>query len=143
MKTLKEYLLEEKNDITASLKDINKKVKEEVDNYFKIALKETHCPSFKYDTDKMEDAIKEMFFTCIGWFWGPIPEEYQESLFKYFLRKQCAKSKVKLPEDISLFDTVYNNWKSDIDEIYKRDAEEKEKKAKKNPEYFSKVKNTF
>lgn len=138
MKNIIEYVTEKK------LSETDKKVKQAVDAYFSCACtKDSHFPSFDYNAKQMDDSLKHWFKECVMWVWGVIPEEYHVAFFKYFLRRAAVKTRVKLPEDMSTFDVVYDTWKEDIEKIFKDDAEDKDKKMKEYPEYYSGIKAMF
>lgn len=141
MKTIKEYLLESK----VNLSDTEKKIKERIDWYFNIVLEETHYPKFeiKEDDDKMPEDLKQWFISFVRWMIYIIPSEYYEFVTTYYLRKQFVKSKVKLPQDDSVFNNLYNKWKVEIEEIFKKDTERKEEDRKECPEYYKNVKSIF
>ena len=141
MKSLKKYLLE----VKVNLSDIEKRIKERIDSYFNIVLKETNYPKFeiKEDDDKMPEDLKQWFISFIRWMFDIIPSEYYEFVTTYYLRKQFVKSKVKLPQDDSVFNNLYNKWKVEIEEIFKNDTERKEEDRKECPEYYKNVKSIF
>ena len=140
MKTINEYLSEAK----VNLSDTEKKIKEQIDYYFNVCLKETHYPKFeiKEEDDKMPKDIKEWFICFLSWMWDIIPNEYHEFVTKYYLRKQFIKSRVKLPDN-SLFDTLYNKWNDEIEEVFKNDKVDKERKRQEYPEYYKYVQGIF
>ena len=85
MKIFKEYLSESK----VNLSDTEKRIKERIDLYFNVALKETHYPKFeiKEDDDKMPEDLKQWFISFVRWMFDIIPSEYYEFVTTYYLRK--------------------------------------------------------